>query len=178
MPAFPRSGSAVGVLLQQERNMRVLIVDDERSVAETLLMILQGEGYEAASAYNGSAALQKIEFFTPDCVISDVIMPGKMVSQHTWLVRAPILPAAKLQRRHCAKARNSSGHLLTLCHNWCGWRIPTAGSSGTTSGGTSTREPRLSRWKVGGGSLSMIRRCCRPCCNDGNHLLLRGSPLK
>ena len=56
--------------------MRVLIVDDERSVAETLLMILQGEGYEAASAYNGSAALQKIEFFTPDCVISDVIMPG------------------------------------------------------------------------------------------------------
>ncbi|HZQ21812.1 MAG TPA: response regulator [Terriglobales bacterium] len=56
--------------------MRVLIVDDERSVADTLVMILQREGHEAASAYNGSAALQKLESFVPDCVISDVIMPG------------------------------------------------------------------------------------------------------
>jgi len=56
--------------------MRVLIVDDERSVADTLVMILQREGHEAASAYNGATALQKIESFVPDCVISDVIMPG------------------------------------------------------------------------------------------------------
>jgi CheY-like chemotaxis protein len=56
--------------------MRVLIVDDERSVAETLSMILQGEGYDAATAYDGPTALQKLEFFVPDCVISDVIMPG------------------------------------------------------------------------------------------------------
>jgi DNA-binding response OmpR family regulator len=56
--------------------MRVLIVDDERRVADTLVMILEREGYEAASAYSGPAALQKIETFTPDCVISDVIMAG------------------------------------------------------------------------------------------------------
>ena len=56
--------------------MRVLIVDDEKSVADTLAMILRREGYEAASAYNGTDALKKIESFTPDCVISDVIMLG------------------------------------------------------------------------------------------------------
>ncbi len=56
--------------------MRVLIIDDERSVAETLSMILQGEGYDAATAFDGPTALQKLEFFVPDCVISDVIMPG------------------------------------------------------------------------------------------------------
>lgn len=56
--------------------MRVLIIDDERRVADTLVMILEREGYEAASAYNGAAALQKIKSFTPDCVISDVLMSG------------------------------------------------------------------------------------------------------
>src|SRR5581483_9345213 len=56
--------------------MRVLIVDDEKSVADTLVMILQRKGHDAASAYNGIAALQKLESFVPDCVISDVIMPG------------------------------------------------------------------------------------------------------
>ena len=56
--------------------MRVLIVDDERRVANTLVMILEREGYGAASAYNGAAALQKIESFIPDCVISDVLMSG------------------------------------------------------------------------------------------------------
>ena len=56
--------------------MRVLIVDDEKVLADTLVMIIRREGYEAASAYTGAAALQKIESFTPDCVISDVIMPG------------------------------------------------------------------------------------------------------
>jgi CheY-like chemotaxis protein len=40
------------------------------------VMILELEGYEAASAYSGPAALQKIETFTPDCVISDVLMSG------------------------------------------------------------------------------------------------------
>jgi len=56
--------------------MRVLIVDDERRVADTLVMILEREGYEAACAYSGAAALQKIGSFTRDCVISDVLMSG------------------------------------------------------------------------------------------------------
>ena len=56
--------------------MRVLIVDDEKPLADTLLMILERKGYEAALAYTASAALEKIQTFRPDCVISDVIMPG------------------------------------------------------------------------------------------------------
>lgn len=56
--------------------MRFLIVDDEKFVADTLAMILEGEGYEAVSVYDGKAALEKTESFVPDCVISDVIMPG------------------------------------------------------------------------------------------------------
>jgi len=56
--------------------MRVLIIDDEKAVADTLVMILQRKGYDAAVAYSGPEALKKVESFAPNCVISDVIMPG------------------------------------------------------------------------------------------------------
>lgn len=55
--------------------MRILIVDDEHAVADTLVMILKSKGHEATAAYTGAAALEKIESFRPDCAISDVIMP-------------------------------------------------------------------------------------------------------
>jgi len=56
--------------------MRILIIDDERSVADTLAMILEGEGHIAEAVYDGDAALQKLDQFAPDCVISDVNIPG------------------------------------------------------------------------------------------------------
>lgn len=56
--------------------MRFLVIDDEKFVADTLAMILQGEGHEVFAVYDGRSALERIESFIPDCVISDVIMPG------------------------------------------------------------------------------------------------------
>lgn len=55
--------------------MRFLVIDDEKFVADSLAMILQGEGHEAFAVYDGGGALEKIKTFIPDCVISDVIMP-------------------------------------------------------------------------------------------------------
>ena len=56
--------------------MRILVIDDERPLADTLTLILQSAGYETKAAYDGGAALSQIESFLPDVVISDVIMPG------------------------------------------------------------------------------------------------------
>lgn len=56
--------------------MHILIIDDERSIADTLVMILEGKGHKAEAVYDGAAALEKLESFAPDCVISDVIFPG------------------------------------------------------------------------------------------------------
>jgi DNA-binding response OmpR family regulator len=56
--------------------MRILVIDDEKTLADTLVMILQRKGYDAVCAYTASAALETIESFRPDCVISDVILPG------------------------------------------------------------------------------------------------------
>jgi DNA-binding NtrC family response regulator len=55
---------------------RVLIVDDEPVVAETLSEMLAGWGYETATASDGVAGLSAVEEFRPSVVISDVYMPN------------------------------------------------------------------------------------------------------
>jgi DNA-binding response OmpR family regulator len=54
----------------------VVVVDDERAIAETLVEILNGEGFEALSASDGDTALDLVRSFQPDIVISDVVLPG------------------------------------------------------------------------------------------------------
>jgi DNA-binding response OmpR family regulator len=56
--------------------MRVLVIDDEKNLADTLVWILEKAGHEAKSAYDGASALECVNAFSPDVVISDVIMPG------------------------------------------------------------------------------------------------------
>ena len=56
--------------------VRVLIVDDEPVIAETLSELLAGWGYETAVASDGVAGLAAVEEFRPSVVISDVYMPN------------------------------------------------------------------------------------------------------
>jgi PAS domain S-box-containing protein len=53
----------------------VLIVDDDPQVCALLTELITNEGYEVASAADGAAALELVEPFEPDVVISDVVMP-------------------------------------------------------------------------------------------------------
>ncbi len=45
--------------------MRVFVIDDEKPLADTLVLILRSAGYEATAAYDGLAALSQIESFLP-----------------------------------------------------------------------------------------------------------------
>jgi DNA-binding response OmpR family regulator len=54
---------------------RVLVVDDERVIASTLVEIFQHAGYQARSAYSAEEALDVIADWTPDVAIIDVILP-------------------------------------------------------------------------------------------------------
>ena len=54
---------------------KVLVVDDERVIADTLAIILNQHGFDAAAVYTGSAAVEKAKSAHPDLIISDVIMP-------------------------------------------------------------------------------------------------------
>lgn len=55
---------------------KVLVVDDERLIADTLVAILNEAGFESTAAYSGADAVREALRSRPDLVISDVIMPG------------------------------------------------------------------------------------------------------
>lgn len=54
----------------------VLIVDDERVIADTLSIILKKNGFATLTVYDGKAALELAKSELPDLLISDVVMPG------------------------------------------------------------------------------------------------------
>lgn len=54
---------------------RVLVVDDERVIADTLAIILNQHGFEASAVYTGLGAVEQAKALQPDLIISDVIMP-------------------------------------------------------------------------------------------------------
>ena len=57
--------------------MKILVVDDERAVRESLRRALELEGYEIELAEDGSQALDRVEADgEPDAMILDVLMPG------------------------------------------------------------------------------------------------------
>jgi two-component system, OmpR family, response regulator MprA len=57
--------------------MKILVVDDERAVRESLRRALELEGYEIDLAEDGQAALRRLETEAePDAMILDVLMPG------------------------------------------------------------------------------------------------------
>ena len=53
----------------------VLIVEDDRNIAELLQMYLEKEGYAVTIAVNGGQGLEKFRAIQPDLVLLDVMMP-------------------------------------------------------------------------------------------------------
>jgi len=54
---------------------RILIVDDEESIVESLSLILRHAGYEVDSCYDGIAALRKFTHISYDLILLDIKMP-------------------------------------------------------------------------------------------------------
>ena len=54
---------------------KILVVDDERDLVETLVFRLEALGYEVLTAYNGQEGLDKARTEKPDLILLDVMMP-------------------------------------------------------------------------------------------------------
>src|SRR5437868_15477181 len=60
----------------QERPVRVLVVDDEPMIIEMLSMGLNYEGFEVSIARTGYEALDQARTVRPDLVVLDIMLPG------------------------------------------------------------------------------------------------------
>jgi response regulator RpfG family c-di-GMP phosphodiesterase len=59
-----------------ERSLRVVIIDDNKDAADSLACLLSLSNYDVRVAYNGFHGLMVTQVFRPDCVLSDISMPG------------------------------------------------------------------------------------------------------
>ncbi|MGA2729634.1 MAG: response regulator [Terracidiphilus sp.] len=74
---------------------KVLVVDDERVIADTLAMILNQSGFDARAVYSGEKAVEMASSFTPDMLITDVIMADLNGIDAAIMIRS-ILPKIKI----------------------------------------------------------------------------------
>src|SRR5438270_10575545 len=67
----------MGELLPRRRAPRILVVDDQPSIAGLMSQLLGMRGYDVVTAANAEQAEAEVERQVPDLILSDVIMPGK-----------------------------------------------------------------------------------------------------
>lgn len=87
--------------------VRVLVVDDEATLADLLSMALRYEGWQVRTAGNGMAALSAVRQFQPDAVVLDVMLPdldGFAVLRRLREV-APTVPVLFLTARDAVEDR-------------------------------------------------------------------------
>ncbi|MDM5201563.1 response regulator YycF [Fictibacillus enclensis] len=56
---------------------KILVVDDERPIADILQFNLEKEGFQVTCAYDGVSAIEKIESEKPDMILLDIMLPMK-----------------------------------------------------------------------------------------------------
>jgi len=66
MPTQPRA---------KQELQRILVVDDERVIADTLGVILRQAGFAVDVAYSGTEGVERARSIRPSLILSDVVMP-------------------------------------------------------------------------------------------------------
>ncbi|MDQ0157862.1 response regulator YycF [Robertmurraya andreesenii] len=56
---------------------KILVVDDEKPIADILQFNLRKEGYEVHCAYDGNRALEMVEEIKPDLILLDIMLPQR-----------------------------------------------------------------------------------------------------
>jgi signal transduction histidine kinase len=75
-PAAPAPVESRVAAQRRDMPSRILVVDDLAASADTLMMLLQMEGFEVKTAHEGMTALKIAEDFHPDVVLLDIGLPG------------------------------------------------------------------------------------------------------
>lgn len=79
IPALPAQDASAAESRESSRPagaLRILVVDDDRDVADSLRIFLEIKGHEVTSFTDGQSALEALAALRPDVVLCDVGMPG------------------------------------------------------------------------------------------------------
>lgn len=57
-------------------NEKIMVIEDEKNIADAIAFALKKEGYSAKVVYHGGEALKSLREFNPDAIILDVMLPG------------------------------------------------------------------------------------------------------
>jgi two-component system alkaline phosphatase synthesis response regulator PhoP len=71
--------------MDDRKNQRVLVVDDDLPFLEATRTMLEEHGYDVVTAHDGSEGLRRAECESPDLIVLDVMMPrrsGLCVLEH------------------------------------------------------------------------------------------------
>jgi CheY-like chemotaxis protein len=76
LKSFPVSAlDTDGEAQRDHKTPRVLVVDDEALIADTIVQILNRSGFQAEAAYGGQQAIDTARRSSPELILSDVLMP-------------------------------------------------------------------------------------------------------
>jgi CheY-like chemotaxis protein len=101
---------------------RILVADDNRDAAQTLAMLLELEGHEVRTAYDGLEALQLAEPFRPQIMLLDIGMPhmdgyqtARRIREQPWgqsVLLVALTGWGQDQDRHQASEAGFDRHLI------------------------------------------------------------------
>jgi CheY-like chemotaxis protein len=67
---------------------KILVVDDDPDIVESLRLVLQSSGYDIDTAGSASEAFAKVESYRPDVILLDIMMPDGTEGFHfVWKLR-------------------------------------------------------------------------------------------
>ena len=57
-------------------NEKIMVIEDQKNIADAIAFALKKEGYNAKVVYHGAEAIKSVLDFSPDAIILDVMLPG------------------------------------------------------------------------------------------------------
>src|ERR671933_1795074 len=101
-----------------KRSRRVLVVEDDKAIRQTLMDALRDDGYRVAGVQDGAAAIEHMRRRRPDLVLLDLHMPGMdgweflaIKAGRSGLAEVPVLVLSATSERGLGSAQEQGARI-------------------------------------------------------------------